>query len=256
MILNSRIFGKSEKKLIILHGFLGSLDNWITIAKKFSDQLLEVHVIDQRNHGKSFHSDEFSYELMALDIKNYINYHNLNKVSIIGHSMGGKTACCFALNNQHLIEKLIVVDILPILYNNDYDLIFEALNSIELNSINKRSDFEDHLKKFFENELFISFLSKNLIRTKNSTFTFKFNLKSLMINIDQVLKKIDSTNSFESEIFFIKGGNSDYITDEGLENSTTLFKNYSLTSIKDSGHWLHYDKPKEFFKVCLEILSI
>ena len=43
---------------------------------------------------------------------------------------------------------------------------------------------------------------------------------------------------------------------EGLEKSSTLFKNYTLTSIKDSGHWLHYDKPKEFFKVCLEILSI
>ena len=34
MIINSRVFGKSENKLIILHGFLGSLDNWITIAKK------------------------------------------------------------------------------------------------------------------------------------------------------------------------------------------------------------------------------
>ena len=72
MILNSRIFGHSEKKLIILHGFLGSLDNWVTIAKKFSVIGFEVHVLDQRNHGKSFHSDEFTYKLMSEDLKKYI----------------------------------------------------------------------------------------------------------------------------------------------------------------------------------------
>ena len=97
MIINSRVFGKSENKLIILHGFLGSLDNWITIAKKISDLGFEVHIVDQRNHGKSFHSDSHSYELMALDLKNYIDHFDFDKVSIIGHSMGGKTACCFAL---------------------------------------------------------------------------------------------------------------------------------------------------------------
>ena len=121
MILNSRIFGNSEKKLIILHGFLGSLDNWVTIAKKISAIGFEVHVLDQRNHGKSFHSDEFTYKLMSDDLKKYIEYKNLDKVSIIGHSMGGKTACCFALDHKTLVEKLIVVDILPIKYDNNYD---------------------------------------------------------------------------------------------------------------------------------------
>ena len=111
MNLNSRVFGKSENKLIILHGFLGSLDNWITIAKKISDLGFEVHIVDQRNHGKSFHSDSHSYELMALDLKNYIDHFDFDKVSIIGHSMGGKTACCFALNHSTMVEKLIIVDI-------------------------------------------------------------------------------------------------------------------------------------------------
>ena len=123
MIINSKVFGKSENKLIILHGFLGSLDNWVTIAKKISDLGFEVHIVDQRNHGKSFHSENHSYELMSIDLKNYIEYFHFDKVSIIGHSMGGKTACCFALNHSNMVDKLIIVDILPIKYKKDYNFL-------------------------------------------------------------------------------------------------------------------------------------
>ena len=87
MILNSKILGADEKKIIILHGFLGSLDNWVTFAKKLSNNGYEVHLIDQRNHGKSFHSDDFNYELMANDLYKYLYEKNINKTSILGHSV-------------------------------------------------------------------------------------------------------------------------------------------------------------------------
>ena len=77
MILNSRIIGSSQKKIIILHGLLGSLDNWITFGKKISNEGFEVHLVDQRNHGKSFHSNQFSYENMANDLKNYFKDSDL-----------------------------------------------------------------------------------------------------------------------------------------------------------------------------------
>ena len=97
MILNSRVIGSKGKKVIILHGFLGSLDNWITFGKKLSNNNHQVHLIDQRNHGKSFHSDNFDYQIMAEDINEYLKQEHIDKVSIIGHSMGGKTAMSFAL---------------------------------------------------------------------------------------------------------------------------------------------------------------
>ena len=96
MIIHSNIIGEG-KPLIILHGFLGMGDNWKTLAKQFAQQGYEVHLVDQRNHGRSFHSEDFSYELMANDLKNYCEEKELSSVYIIGHSMGGKTAmliCC------------------------------------------------------------------------------------------------------------------------------------------------------------------
>ena len=255
MIINSRVFGKSENKLIILHGFLGSLDNWITIAKKISDLGFEVHVVDQRNHGKSFHSENHSYELMAVDLKNYIEHFHFDKASIIGHSMGGKTACCFALNHSNMVDKLIIVDILPIKYKKDYNQIFEALSTIDLNLISNRYDIDNHLKKFFKDELFISFLSKNLVRSKDGRFRFKCNLSSLINNIDNILDQINSNIFYEGKAFFIKGLNSDYITDEGLKKTQVLFPNYNLIPVEEGGHWLHHEKQKEFFDICKELLT-
>ena len=77
MLLHSKILGNSDKQILILHGFLGSGDNWMTVAKKLSQQDFCIHLIDQRNHGRSFHSDEFNYELMCRDLYNYISNYKI-----------------------------------------------------------------------------------------------------------------------------------------------------------------------------------
>ena len=94
-ILHSTIKGEG-KPLLILHGYFGMSDNWKSLGNQFSKDY-QVHLIDQRNHGRSFHEDEFNYEVLVEDLYNYIQFHQLEKVDIIGHSMGGKTAMLFAV---------------------------------------------------------------------------------------------------------------------------------------------------------------
>src|SRR5437763_1005250 len=106
--------------LFILHGLLGSSDNWFTLAKKFSETF-SVYLIDQRNHGQSPHSDEFDYKVMTEDLEEFIRDHHLENPHIIGHSMGGKTAMNFAVKNPDEVSKLIVVDIVPKSYFVKHD---------------------------------------------------------------------------------------------------------------------------------------
>ena len=254
MILNSRIIGSSNKKIIILHGLLGSLDNWITFGKKLSLKDYEVHLIDQRNHGKSFHSDEFSYKHMSNDLKNYLDYHSVKHASIIGHSMGGKTAMLFSLTYPDFVNKLIVVDILPISYNRDYNLIFDSLLKVDLTSIKSRNDFNLHLKKYFKEDSFILFLSKNLIRSSDGKFSFKSNIKVLKKEINNITDEISYYNTYQKEIIFIKGENSDYIDETNLKLTQNLFPKYKLSIVKNAGHWLHHDNFDEFFSICISNL--
>ena len=128
-ILHSITLGEGEP-LLILHGYFGMGDNWKTLGKKFAEDY-QVHLIDQRNHGRSFHSDEFNYELMVEDIFNYIKHNGLGKVNLLGHLMWGKAAMFFAVKHPQLVNKLLIADIGPKFYPPHHETILTALKSID-----------------------------------------------------------------------------------------------------------------------------
>jgi pimeloyl-ACP methyl ester carboxylesterase len=82
--------------VIIMHGLFGSGDNWRTIARMMEPQYESI-VVDMRNHGRSPHDPEMNFEAMTDDILELMSDLNLEKASLLGHSMGGKVAMQFAL---------------------------------------------------------------------------------------------------------------------------------------------------------------
>ena len=128
MTLHFEFYGHGHP-LLILHGLFGSLENWRTLSKVFS-QSYQVFVLDQRNHGRSPHRDVFNYRVMAEDLKGFLQQQGLPSTHLLGHSMGGKTAMQFALTYPEDVDKLIVVDIAPKAYPPGHDDIFAALFSL------------------------------------------------------------------------------------------------------------------------------
>ena len=127
-ILHSTVKGEGIP-LLILHGYFGMSDNWKSLGNQFSEAY-EVHLIDQRNHGRSFHEDTFNYEVLVEDLYRYIQCHQLENIYLIGHSMGGKTAMLFAVTYPELVRKLIVVDISPRRYEPHHNAILAGLNGV------------------------------------------------------------------------------------------------------------------------------
>ena len=136
MILHSNIFGEG-KPFIILHGFLGMGDNWKTLGRQFSELGFHIHLVDQRNHGRSFHSEDFDYDILAQDLKTYCETHNLEDIILLGHSMGGKTAMNFATKYPEYVNRLIVADISPRYYPVHHDAILEGLSSLDFSILKK-----------------------------------------------------------------------------------------------------------------------
>ena len=127
-MLYSKIEG-SGKPLLIIHGFLGMSDNWKSLGAQFAADGFQVHLLDLRNHGRSFHSDEFSYESMIQDVYEYCQANGLESIDVIGHSMGGKTAMQFACLHNGLVDKLVISDIGPKHYPIHHQEILSILNS-------------------------------------------------------------------------------------------------------------------------------
>ena len=252
-ILHSNIQGTGTP-LIILHGYFGMGDNWRSHANKLKDNF-EVHVIDQRNHGKSFHSDAFNYDLMVSDLNYYFSHHNINKAIVLGHSMGGKTAMLFAVKYPQLVEKLIIADIAPKYYAPHHDQIISALNRVDFSTLKLRSEIDAILKQSIPEEGVRQFLLKNVYRKTKTEMDFRFHLKSLTENNIEIGKALPEATTYHGETLFLRGENSDYILDEDRDLIQTHFKNAQIKTIKNAGHWLHAENPVDFYTTMMHFIG-
>ena len=246
--------------VIILHGLYGASDNWLSVGNALSTYF-EVFLIDQRNHGQSPHSDKHEYPEMANDLLQFMNSQSIEKAIIIGHSMGGKTAMLFSLLHPERVSRLIIVDIAPKSYalinesrSINHHKIIHAMLSLNLNEITSREEAEKELLINLNDERLVKFLSKNLHRTKENKFAWRLNLNAIQTNFNHILANIIEIASIKKEpitgfpVLFIKGGNSDYITDTDKVEILSIFPYADFITIPNAGHWLHAEKQDIFLK--------
>ena len=253
--LHSRIIGsKKAENLIILHGLLGSAGNWQTLAKKYASEF-RVHLIDARNHGRSPHTNEHSYELMAADLLKYLDDNSIIKACLLGHSMGGKTVMLFSETHPDRVEKLIVADISPKKYTSHHEPIFQALQSTNPAIANSREDIMNVLEsKIGDDIVLIPFLMKSLRREKSGGYSWRFNIEVLSKTLSLITERIDlSINAIPT--LFIYGALSGYVTSEDLAELEELYLQMDNVCLENSGHWLHTQEPEQFFEATFEFLN-
>lgn len=245
-ILHSRVLG-AGKPMLILHGFLGMSDNWKTLGNKFAEDY-EVHLIDQRNHGRSFHDDKFSYSLLVSDLKAYIEHHQIENCILLGHSMGGKTAMQFALTYPGIVDKLIVADIAPKIYPAHHQYILKALSEVDFSIQTSRKEIEVVLKRYIDENGVVQFLMKNIYRKEKTQLAYRFNLPVLRSQYFEVVKTFEVDKVFKKPTLFLRGGNSNYINSSDEIEIKRSFLDAEIDTIEHAGHWLHAEQPVEFYK--------
>ncbi|MCY4562288.1 MAG: alpha/beta fold hydrolase [Flavobacteriaceae bacterium] len=256
-ILHSQIIGKGSENLLVLHGLFGSGNNWKSLAKKLSNFLtLKVHLIDLRNHGKSFWSDDMDFDLMSTDIFRYLHDKDIDKCSILGHSLGGRLAMKFSASYPDLVDRLIVVDIGPSQYTSRHNQLFQGLNRVLKTPPKSRVQANELLKKFIPLESVRQFLIRDLYYNQSKELVFSMNVKSLWKNQQILTKRLEMPVANELETYFIWGGDSDYYSPLDIELIREYFPSAKMITINKAGHWVHRDNPKLFSSVVLQIFEI
>ncbi|MBK8657608.1 MAG: alpha/beta fold hydrolase [Bacteroidetes bacterium] len=264
MQLNFKKIGEGFP-VVILHGLMGSLDNWQTIAKKMAvlsesvfHNPLCIYTIDQRNHGRSPHSSLFDYACMTTDLYDFFKQQNIEKAHLIGHSMGGKVAMNFAFQFPELTEKLVVVDIAPESYSDKHSDVFDALFATHASTAESRDAVQAILRSKLQDETTVQFLLKSLTRSEmpGVNFEWRFNLEALHKNYAAISGDIPSANPFHGPSLFVKGSNSNYITSSNYGRIAALFPHHTIEEIKQAGHWVHAEKPDEFTDIVLRFITV
>jgi len=247
MKLHSKIYGDKGQDLIVIHGLFGMGDNWNSLGKQFS-KYCKVHLIDLRNHGRSPHSADFNYEVMCEDILEFMEDNDISDPIILGHSLGGKVAMKFAFTHPDKIKKLIVADISPRKYNTDFHQnLLRNLYKLPLEDFDKREEIDEVLSSIYEDKGMRLFLLKNLYRNENKEFAWRFNIEVLLEKVSNIQEADFIEGVCNIPTHFLRGGNSDYInsTDELIINKH--FSDFSIANIDGAGHWLHAEKPEQFY---------
>ena len=265
-ILHSIILGNNNTNhILILHGLYGCAETWLNIGKTLSSKYT-VHLLDCRNHGKSFFDNSHKYNDLVRDVFDYINFHNLKKISIIGHSMGGKIAMFFAQKYADLLEKIVVVDISPLSYKslleeqenvNFHINMISFMKQLDISLFSTYSEIEKQIP--FDDTKIKNLILKNL-KKENGKFKWKLNLDAISQNLPYILDGLNIDNFIETKIqtpvLFIKATNSNYITNNAKKSAKYIFSNVKFAEIENSSHWVHIDQPELLKNEILNFLEL
>lgn len=243
--------------LIVLHGLYGSSDNWMGVARSLARHF-ELWVVDQRNHGRSPHHPVHTYTALRDDLLEFMDNHRLTRASILGHSMGGKTAMFFAAGHPERVSALIVVDIAPRSYllhddpslgTTDHGNILRGLSQVNIRDTTSRLVIEERLASFIHSPRVVAFLMKNLHRDPQNHFHWRINVDAITDNLEHILDGMQ-VRDFEKgrgvtgfPVLFIRGGDSAYIRNEDIGLIKTIFPMAEVVTIPGSGHWVHAEQP-------------
>lgn len=240
--------------MIILHGFLGCLDNWQSVAKSISDQY-QVFVPDLPNHGRSPHSNQFNFKILAEEISAFIRSHMDVPINAIGHSMGGKILLEIVNSQPEIFQKMVIADIGTKSYPPEQSAMMVDLLQMPISQFKSRSEAVDYLTNLGYNASFVLFLMKNLDRSDQQEFKWKANIPVLTENYFEILKSVEPSKPIHIPILFVRGSESHYITSGDQVQLEVQYQKALFHTIDHAGHWVHADQPDEFVRTVRDFFN-
>lgn len=259
MHLQVREFGHytgERPTLILLHGLFGSAVNWSGVARSLSDRE-HLLVPDLRNHGKSPHHGQMNYPAMAGDLLELLDEHGFDTVRLVGHSMGGKLAMWFALENPSLVAGLSVVDIAPVNYSHRFDRILEALQGLDLARLIDRQQAHTELAAVLPEPALRHYLLQNLVKVDRK-WRWRLNLPGLAVAMDDILDfpVPAGAQAYPGPALFIHGSDSDYVQAKHHQRIRQLFPLARMRQVPGAGHWVYAEQPQAFLSALGPFLAL
>ncbi|MFJ2975658.1 esterase [Kluyvera sp. NPDC087067] len=239
----------NNSPIVLVHGLFGSLDNLGILARDLvSDH--DILQVDMRNHGLSPRSEEMNYPAMAQDLVDTLDAHNIEKATVIGHSMGGKAVMALTALAPDRIDHLVAIDIAPVNYHvRRHDEIFAAINAVTNAGVATRQQAATVMREFLNEEGVIQFLLKSFVDG-----AWRFNVPVLWEQYANIVGW-ETIPAWDHPALFIPGGNSPYVTEAYRDDLLAQFPQAKAHVIAGAGHWVHAEKPDAVLRAIRRYLA-
>lgn len=239
--------------LVILHGLLGSARNWAGIARELGHGRHAL-ALDLPNHGASPWCEAMDYPFLAARVAEIIEGLEAPAV-LLGHSMGGKVAMALALTRPDLVERLMVVDIAPVVYRHTFAPYIRAMRAATLAEATRRADVDAMLARQIKEPAVRAFLLQNLEGSAGS-FRWRANLAALNAAMEDILGFPDfGERVYDGPTLFLAGADSEYVLPQYEADIRHLFSQARIERLPGAGHWVHVDQPQEFLAAAERFLA-
>ncbi len=243
----------SNPPLMMLHGLFGAASNLQIVGREIARHR-PVILPDLRNHGRSPHADDVSYQAMAEDILRLMDHLDCDHADLLGHSMGGKVAMWLALNYPDRVNHLIVADISPVTYPNRFQQIIKAMQTVDLDRLGTRQQADESLAGYLSDAALRGYLLQNLVHV-DGHWSWRINLPQLASNIECIMEFPQTSAEYAKPVLFLKGENSDYISEMHEGTLYRLFPLAEIETVQNAGHWLYAEQPAFFTRMVCGFLS-
>lgn len=248
--------GAGRPPLVLLHGMLGSSRNWQTAGRDLAAHF-HVLAVDLRNHGGSPHAPTMSYPEMMVDVLAWLDAQGLARVTLLGHSMGGKVAMLLACRHPERVERLLAVDIAP----KDYQWVghrasFAAMNELNLADLRSRADAELRFEARVPSWSLRKFLTTNLERSEAGEWRWTIDLPAITAALPMLERTpLAPGDRYDGPAAFISGGKSDYVEEADHAAIRAHFPAAQFAAIPESGHNPHMEAREAFVAAVLRAVG-
>ncbi|WP_163557199.1 alpha/beta fold hydrolase [Halomonas sp. NO4] len=243
--LNHVDTGGEGTPLVVVHGLLGSADNWRSHVKQWQEQH-RVVAVDLRNHGRSPHADGMGYAAMAADLLALLDKLGIERAHLLGHSMGGKVVISLARLHPERVASLIVADIAPQAYGHGHDDVFAALRRVAEGEPTNRREADALLAEHVTERPIRLFLATNLERSDDGVLRLRIGLEQIEGDYEAIMQAPEGEGSYDGPVLVLRGGRSPYVTDAMLPALREVLPTAQVVTLGEAGHWLHAEQPEAF----------
>lgn len=231
--------------LVVIHGLLGSADNWRSHLKVWQ-RSRRVVALDLRNHGRSPHAEGMRYATMADDVLALLDKLAIEHAHVLGHSMGGKVAMSLARLAPERVTSLIIADIAPVAYEHGHDDVFAALERVREGQPKTRREADELLGEHVDSRPTRLFLATNLVRNDDNVMALRVGLDPIKRGYSDIIGLPDGDQPYEGPALLLRGSDSHYVADDMLPAVREMLPRARVVTLKNAGHWLHADQPEAF----------